>query len=87
MSDTRPYPDNKFRIYYDHEAEHYRVWIDDVELSHNIALGGIKVDFSTMVTDSDDQAPPEVTLTFHAEGGIEITLPDGRVITGEGEGA
>lgn len=68
-------PENKFQIFYDHEADHYRVILDDVDLTHNIAFGGIKVDFSTMVNDWDS---PTVTLVFPAAGGLDVTLPDGE---------
>ncbi len=68
-------PENKFHIYYDREAGHYRVLLDGVDLSMNLATGGIKVDFSTMA--DDEFASPTVTLAFPATGGIEVILADG----------
>lgn len=67
-------PANKFRIFYDHDAGHYRVFLDEIELTMSVGFGGIKVDFSKMEHDWD---APEVTLTFPAIGGLEFTLPDG----------
>lgn len=73
-------PENKFRIFYDHEAGHYRVVLDGVDLTNNIAFGGIKIDFSTMVEDWDS---PTVTLQFPAMGGVEVILPDGTALDGK----
>lgn len=75
-------PDNKFQIFYDHEAGHYRVIMDGIDLSYGLGRGGIKVDFGSMK--DDDFAMPEVTLTFPATGGLEITLADGSQIVEPG---
>lgn len=67
-------PENKFRIFYDDDAGHYRVILDGLDLTDSIAFGGIKIDFSTMAEDWD---VPTVTLAFPASGGVEVVLPDG----------
>lgn len=75
-------PDNKFRIFYDDQAGHYRVIMDGVDLSYGLGLGGVKVDFGRMK--DDEFAVPEVTLTFPAFGGLEVMLKDGSQIVEPG---
>lgn len=83
MPKTVDIPDNKFRIFYDHDAGHYRVLIDGRDLSMSLGMGGVKVDFSVMK--DDEFASPEVTLTFPAAGGLDLTLKDGQTISDPGQ--
>lgn len=71
-------PENKFHIFYDHDAGHYRVLLDGVDLSMNVAFGGVKVDFSTQVEPWD---LPTVTLSFPANE-VEVVLADGTKVDG-----